>query len=323
MKNFTYYTAESVPAAAKALAGRKNAVAKGAGVDLLELFKERVVEPDEVVSIRGAKIDAAGPGVIPATMTLEELGSDPWVRENAPAVHAAAAEAATPQVRNVATVAGNLCQATRCWYYRKKDFSCAKRGDDACAALAPNSQHRFHAVFPHAVCASAHASNLAPALIAVGAKARCVHPDGDRELDIGLLYREPARGVVQDTILRPGELIESIRIPATPQAKSSVYLEFRERESFDFAVVSVAASVHMASGKINGAGIVIGAVAPMPYRAKAAEQALTGKTLDEETIARAAEAAFADARPLEDNRFKVVIGKRLVRRALAALEEQR
>ncbi len=323
MKNFAYYTAESVPAAARALAGMKNAVAKGGGTDLLALLKDRVLEPDEVVSLKGAKIDAKVAGVIAATTTLAELAADPWIKKHAPAVHVAADEAATPQIRNVATVGGNLCQSTRCWYYRNKNFACSKRGDDACAALTARSQHRYHAVFPHVACASAHASNLAPALIAVAATVHCVHPDGDRALDAGLLYQDPAKGRVQDTILRPGELIERITVPDSPLARRSTYVEFRERESFDFSAVSVAAAVHIDGGKVIDARIVLGAVAPKPLRATAAEQALVGQPLNAATIEKAAAAAFADARPLSDNKYKVVIGRRLVMRALAGLKEMR
>jgi xanthine dehydrogenase YagS FAD-binding subunit len=151
----------------------------------------------------------------------------------------------------------------------------------------------------------------------VGAKAACVHPDGDRTIDLELLYEpRPREGVLPDTTLRPGELIRAVVLEPTPLSRRSTYVEFRERLSFDFALVSVAAALHVEDGKVKEARIVCGAVAPAPYRARAAEQALLGKAPDP---AAAAEAAVKGAAPLEHNKHKVVILKRLVRRALEEL----
>ena len=314
MKAFAYSSPRDFPTATKAL--RAGAVAKGAGTDLLDLMKERIYEPDEVVSLLRAG-DPPRPGEIGAVTTLADLASDSWIGKNFPAVRIAAAAAATPQIRNVGTVGGNLCQHTRCWYFRNRDFPCFKRGTGACSAMEEGAHNRYHAIFPHERCASAHPSNLAPALIAVGARAACVHPAGDRTLDVELLYAEPGEGRFSDTGLRQGELIRAVLLEPSPLTRNSTYVEFRERLSFDFAVASVAAAVHVVGGKVREARIVCGAVAPTPYRARAAEEALKGRALDP---AAAAEAVVKGAEPLEQNRYKVVILKRLVRRALEELK---
>ena len=318
MKQFAYLQASTFSAAAKALTA-KNSVAKGGGTDLLDLLKERIVEPNEVVSLlkaeRGEK-----KGELSALATLSETADDAWIGIDFPAIQHAAAEAATPQVRNVATVGGNLCQHTRCWYFRNKSFDCFKRNGKSCSAMEVGAHNRYNAVFPHESCASAHPSNLAPALIACKAKLSCVHPDGGRILDAELLYTDPERNKMGDTILRQGELIRAVVLESSPLTRNSTYVEFRERLSFDFAVASVAAAAHVEGGKVKDVRIVCGAVAPTPYRAKAAERALTGKPLTDATIAAAAEAVAKGAKPLAQNRYKVTILKSLVREALRGLQ---
>jgi xanthine dehydrogenase YagS FAD-binding subunit len=317
MKRFAYLTANDLDVAARVLASTGGAVAKGGGTDLLDLLKERIVEPAEVVSLRGAAGEERQ-GEISALATLADVAEDEWVRLEFPALHRAASEAATPQIRNVGTVGGNLCQHTRCWYFRNRSFSCFKRGTGDCSAVGDGAQNRYHAIFPHDRCASAHPSNLAPALIALGARVDCVHPDGDRTLDVELLYDEPAPGRLGDTILRPGELIRAVRLEASPMARRSTYVEQRERQSFDFALASVAAAVELSGGVVRDARIVCGMVAPVPYRARAAERALRGKPLDP---GAAANAVAADAVPLEQNGYKVTILQRLVVQALEELSE--
>jgi len=316
MKAFSYLIAEEFGAAARALAeAGPNGIAKAGGTDLLDLLKSRLFQPGEVVSLQRAKRDA-GKGEISALATLAEVAEDAWVKENFPAVAKAAGEAATPQVRNAGTVGGNLCQHTRCWYFRNADFTCFKRGTGDCSAVGEGAQNRYHAIFPHQRCVSAHPSNLAPALIAVGAKAHCVHPDGGRTLDVGLLYDEGPSGRRTDVNLRPGELIRAVALEPSPLSRRSTYVEFRERQSFDFAVASVAAALDLRDGVVHDVRIVCGAVAPVPYRAKRAEEALRGKKLD---VDAAAEAVVKDATPLEHNAYKVPVLKQLVRRALKEL----
>ncbi len=312
MKQFGYVHSDSFAAASKALASNGDALAKGAGTDLLDLLKERVLEPAEIVNLLRIKREE-GKGELSALATLAEVAEDEWIRAEFPALHKAAGEAATPQIRNVGTVGGNLCQSTRCWFLRQKGFECFKLGAGNCAAMAEGAANRHHAIFPHRRCACAHPSNLAPALIALKARLACVHPDGDRILDAELLYEQPKSGKISDTVLRQGELIRAVLLEPSPLAKRSTYLEFRERLSFDFAVASVAVALDMQGGTVKEARIVCGGVAPTPYRATKAESALTGRKPDP---AAAAAAAVEGAEPLAQNRHKVVILKRLVQRAL-------
>jgi len=319
MKSFAYLIAESFGAAARALSKGDNTVAKAGGTDLLDRLKERVVEPDEVLHLLRIEAEESK-GEISALATLAEIAEDEWVRKDFPALQRAAAEAATPQIRNVGTLGGNLCQHTRCWFFRDPAFPCFKRGTGSCSAMEEGAQNRYHAVFPGESCASAHPSNLAPALIALGAKVECVHPDGDRTLDAELLYQQPLNGVHDDTVLRKGELIRAVKLEASDLTRRSTYVEFRERQSFDFALASVAVALDLRDGVVKQARIVCGAVAPVPLRATTAEQAITGKRLDEAAIAAAAAAVAEGAAPLEQNKYKLVILKDLVRQALEELK---
>ncbi|HEX5137590.1 MAG TPA: FAD binding domain-containing protein [Planctomycetota bacterium] len=316
MKAFAYLTADGFEAASRALAGKgPRAVAKAGGTDLLPLLKSRLFEPDEVVNLQRIRSDGRN-GELGALATLAEVAAAAWVREDFPAVAKAAGEAATPQIRNAGTVGGNLCQHTRCWYFRDANYTCHKRGTGDCSAAPDGAQNRYHAIFPHKRCVSAHPSNLAPALIAVGAKVICVHPDGDRTVDVELLYDEGPKGRTSDTILREGELIRAVVLEPTPLAKRSTYVELRERQSFDFALASVAAAIELDGDVVKDVRIAFGGVAPIPCRAKAAENAIRGKKLDVDAAARA---AVAGATPLSDNAYKVPVLKELVRRALTEL----
>jgi len=311
MKNFSYLQPKTFAEASAALQGA-HSVAKGAGTDLLDLLKKRIVEPDAVVSLLPVK-DEEKQGEISALATLQDLATDEWVKLEFPALRTAADEAATPQVRNVGTVGGNLGQASRCWYLRTPGHACIKLGDKQCAAGAERAENRYHGLFASGGCHCANPSNLAPALIAVKARAACVHPDGDRVMDIELLYDGVKPGRMSDLALRKGELIRSVLLEPSPLARNSVYVEFRERQSFDFAIVSVAAAADIRDGVVKEIRIVCGGVAPTPYRAVAAERALTGKRLDPDAGAKA---AVAGATALSGNRFKIPVLAELVRRAL-------
>lgn len=319
MKRFAYLQAKTLPAASAALAAREGALAKGGGTDLLDLLKERVVEPDELVNLLGAE-RAAGPNEVSALATLAELAAHPHVTANFPALAQAAGEAATPQLRNVGTVGGNLCQHSRCWYLRNPGYACFKRGTPQCAAVQPDAENQYHAVLGVGVCACAHPSNLAPALIATGGKLALVGPKGERVIEAEALYRAPQFGDLSDTTLARGELIRALVLEPSGLAKRSVYREVRERQSFDFALASVAAAVDLgADGKVRAARVVCGAVASTPHRSAAAEEVLAGETLDGALAAKAAEEAVAAARPLAKNGYKIDVLKVLIRRALEAL----
>jgi len=315
MKSFAYIEADSFAAASKAAVGTKNAVFKGAGTDLLDLMKHRIVEPLHVVSLLYAE-QKEQQGEIGALATLHDVATDEWVRLEFPALHTAAAEAATPQIRHVGTVGGNLAQATRCWYFRTPGHDCIKLGSDRCAAMGDSAENRYHGLFPKNGCCAAHGSNLAPALIALKAQVDCVHPDGNRTMDVEVLYDGVKKGEIADTCLRDGEVIRAVKLTPSPLARNSVYLELRERQSFDYALVSVAAAAEVRDGKVAEARVVCNGVAPVPLRLRAVEKKLEDGGLDP----AAAKLAAAGADPRAQNRFKIPILERLVRRALEELE---
>lgn len=315
MKRFAYLTADTFASAARALAADPDAMAKSGGTDLLDLLKQRVAEPEALVNLLRAKREG-GAGELSALATLAEIAADERIRRDFPALAMAAGEAATPQIRNFGTLGGNLCQTSRCWYLRTPGFRCYKRGDAVCDALEEGAKSRYAAIFPHARCACAHPSSLAPALVALGAKVVVIGPEKERVLDAEALYRPPKSGSISDTVLAPGELVRGVVLEPSALTRRSAYREFRERQSFDFAVVAVAAALEIADGVVKEARIALGAVAPTPVRAKAAEDAIRGKPLD---AAAAAEAAVFGAKPLAENGFKVTILKTLVRRTLEEL----
>ena len=315
MKSFAYIEAESFAAASKAAVQATNAVVKGAGTDLLDLMKHRVVEPDHVVSLLSVP-GKEQQGEIGALATLHDVATDEWIKLEFPALHAAAAEAATPQIRHVGTVGGNLAQATRCWYFRTPGHDCIKLGSDRCAAMGDRAENRYHGLFPANGCCAAHGSNLAPALIAVKAEVDCIHPDGNRTMDVDVLYDGVKRGAIQDTCLRKGEVIRAVKLAPSALARNSVYMEIRERQSFDFALVSVAAAAEVRDGKVAEARIVCNGIAPVPMRLRAVEKKLESAGLDP----AAADLAAEGADPRAQNRYKIPILKRLVRRALEELE---
>jgi len=314
MKSFAFLEADSFAAASKAAVESGNAVVKGAGTDLLDLMKSRIVTPDHVVSLLGAGVTEKR-GELSALATLHDIATDEWIGLEFPALRTAAAEAATPQVRHVGTLGGNLAQSTRCWYFRTPGHDCLKLGSARCAAADERAENRYHGLFPAGGCCAAHPSNLAPALIALKAQVDCVHPDGNRSMDAELLYDGAKPGGIADTCLRPGEIIRAVRLTPSPLARKSVYLEVRERQSFDFALASVAAAAEIRDGKVAEIRIVCGGVAPTPRRLVAVEEKLTGNRLDP----AAADLAATGAEPQAQNRYKIPILKRLVRRALEEL----
>lgn len=312
MKRFEYIQATEVAHAARA-----GGVLKAGGVDLLGRVKERLLAPDRVVNLLGIdalrQIVGAKDGTrIGALATLAEVAAHEGVAASFPALQAAAAHTATPQVRNQATVGGNLLQRPRCWYFRNPDMTCLKKGGEACHAQ--DGENRFHAVFGNDVCAIVHPSNIAPALVALRATVVLVGPGGERQVALEEFLTTPETEVTRENALRDGEVLTEVRVPE--KGYRSVYLELRERQTFDWPLVTVAAAVRMDSAKVVEASVVAGAVAPVPWRLKGAEEAVIGTTLDDGALARAAEASVRGARPLAQNGYKLQQLRALVSRAL-------
>jgi xanthine dehydrogenase YagS FAD-binding subunit len=299
------------------------------GTTLLDLMKLDVMRPTHVIDINAVQdmneIDAGPEGLrLGALAHMSEVADDAGVRRNFPMVSQALQLAASAQLRNMATLGGNVLQRTRCAYFRDTSYrNCNKRVlGSGCAALdGVNRQHAVLGVSEQ--CIAAYPGDFAQPLIALDAVVEVNGPNGKREIAFTKLHREPGKAPHLETTLEPGELITAFRVPATPFARRSLFLKVRDRESYEFALASVAAALDLDGGTVRETRIALGGVATVPWRARQAEELLKGKALDEKTASAAAEAAFAQARPRRNNAFKIELGKRAVVRALreaAALE---
>jgi xanthine dehydrogenase YagS FAD-binding subunit len=323
MRPFEYTSAPTLDAAIDILSLTDNGAIRplAGGTDLLTLMKADIVTPDQLVDIKRASgltsgIEETADGVaIGALTSLSELETHPLIRERYTALAEAAAIAATPQLRNMATIGGNLLQRPRCWYYRNPLFHCWLKGGDTC--YARDGQNRLHAIFDVSPCVATHPSDPAAALLALDASVMVRGASGERHIPITDFFTPPTDDHRVETSLQPGELILSIHLPTT-KARST-FLKAMDRKTWAFALVSVAASVALTDGKVTEARIVLGGVAPIPVRAEAAELALIGSTFETGTIDRIAEAALTDAQPLEHNSYKVQVATSLVRQALRSL----
>jgi xanthine dehydrogenase YagS FAD-binding subunit len=249
--------------------------------------------------------------------TLSDIEANAMIRQRYPLLAEAAALAATPQLRNMATLGGNLLQRPRCWYYRNPLFHCWLKGGDTCQAQ--EGQNQLHALFGGGPCYAVHPSDLAPVLLALEAQVRLRGPAGERTLPLAEFFALPEAKRRQETVQTETELLLSVHIPSLPTGTRTLYIKAMERKTWAFALVGVAAVVRLAGQHIEDVRLVLSGVAPIPWRAVAAEQALRGAEVSEDGIARAAETALETAAPLQYNTYKVSLAKSLIRRALSAL----
>jgi xanthine dehydrogenase YagS FAD-binding subunit len=301
---------------------KEGVVVKAGGVDLVDLLKEGLATPSRIVNLHTIpgldqlQEDPKGGLRIGPLVTLAHLSADPKVRQHYTALADAAGHAATPQIRNMATVGGNLLQRPRCWYFRHADFHCRKKGGERCFAF--EGENAYHALFGNKTCAIVHPSAVAPALIALGARLELTGPRGAREVPLEGFFVAPEQDLSREHSLGPDELITEIRVPAPLPGSRSAYIKQREKESFDWPLADVAVVLELEGRRCKRASVVLGAAAPVPYRARAAEELLVGKSVDEGVAAAAAEAAMQGATPLSQNGYKVPIFKAVVRRTLLA-----
>ena len=319
MKAFALVRPTSPEAASASLVEGGAVALKANGVDLLDRLKERVAEPDRVVSL----VDVPGldrvlfmdGGIqIGALCTLRTLSEHAEVRQWLPSLAKAAGLAASPQLRRRATVGGNLGQHTRCGYYRHLSFKCWKRGDDACPVRAETGVQETAGIFGNGSCASAHPSSLAPVLGSLSAVVHVVGPKGARTLPVPELWAAPQRGRPGDLALDPAEVITHVVVPRAPGQTGDAYEEVRVKAAFDWALVSAAVRIQ---GKVWAAGgsIWLGSVAPTPYRAAKAEALLQGEVTPA-LAERVGAAAAEDATPLPGNAYKVQLVRVAVKRAV-------
>jgi xanthine dehydrogenase YagS FAD-binding subunit len=238
------------------------------------------------------------------------------VRKRFPGLAEAAHSIATPQIRNLGTVGGNLCQRPRCWYFRLEEVICLKKGGSEC--YAASGENKYNAIIAGGPSYIVHPSDLAPMLLALGATVTVMGAAGKRVIPLDKFFTLPSEGNIRrENVLKNEEIITEIHVPASPLAARSTYLKFKERESLDFALASAAVAVRLTGRTVQDARIVLGGVAPIPWRVPAAEKFLVGKELKPDVLAEAAKIALAEAQPLEKNAYKVPLAQTLVRRALA------
>ncbi len=314
MNRFEWVNAASV---AEVVARGQGAVVKAGGVDVMDLMKEGLIAPRRLVNLRSVPgLDRLGEGpsglAIGPLVTLGRLASDPLVVRRYRALAEACAHAATPQIRNMATVGGNLLQRPRCWYFRSEQFPCRKKGGGTC--FAQQGENAYHAIFDNQMCAAVHASSAACALVALGAQLELTGAGGARTVSLEGFFTKPAQGIERENAIGD-EVITAIRVPV-PAA--SAYVKLSEKESFDWPLVEVAVAIEQSGGKVTRAAIALGAVAHTPMRSPAAEAAIVGKAIDEASASAAGFAAAQGATPLRDNAHKVQLLQVAVKRALLA-----
>jgi len=292
------------------------------GQDLLTTMKDYTSRPARLVnlkSIRGLnKIALNARGLtIGALVTLTELEEHTGVRKSFPGLSEAAHSIATPQIRNLGTVGGNLCQRPRCWYFRLEEVNCLKKGGSEC--YAAKGENKYNAIIGGGPSYIVHPSDLAPMLLALGATVTVMGSAGKRVIPLDRFFTLPSEGNIRrENVLKNEEIITEIYVPASPLAGRSTYLKFKERESLDFALASAAVAVRLAPNRtVSEARIVLGGVAPIPWRVPEAEKFLVGKELKPDVLAEVGKIALAGAQPLEKNAYKVPLAQTLVRRALA------
>ena len=322
MKNFSYARATSVQDAIARTRQNSAAVLIAGGTNLVDRLKVFLDQPDQLVDVSRLplkQIERTRDGglAIGALVTNTALADHVDVRRDYPLLSRAILSGASQQIRNVATVGGNLMQRTRCPYYYDVAFACNKRQPNSgCPAIT--GANRNHAILGASDrCVSVHPSDMCVALAALGAMVQVEGGQGQRQIPFTEFHRLPGDTPQSDTNLQPGEVITQIILPPMAAAKTGVYLKIRDRASYAFALVSVAAIVEKDGERIRQVRLALGGVAHKPWRVTEAEQFLIGKAISPSTFEQAAELALQKAKPLADNAFKVPLSKRLIRRALA------
>ena len=320
MKAFEYATALSTDSARELAAGHGTYLA--GGNDLLGLLKEYLVPgPDILVNIKSLpglnKIESgAKHWTLGALVTVGQIENSAEIKAAFPGLHEVASEIASQQIRNVATVGGNLAQHSRCWYFRHRDTICLKKNGDLC--YARNGETRYHSLFTGNDCISPVVSSLAVIFAALDATAVVLRDGRERRMSMAELYQTAWKTTVAHNSLNPGDLILRVEIPAV--RSRSAYLQASDKHAFDWALVSCAAAAEVADGKLKLPRVALGGISPVPHQVQAANDFLAGKTLDDATASRAADMILAGATPLEHNGYKVPMAHALIRRALLKLK---
>jgi xanthine dehydrogenase YagS FAD-binding subunit len=322
MNRFELVRAQSTSQARELLAEKPGSVLKAGGIDLVDHLKEHLVEPPRLVDLKtipglaSITVEKDGSLRIGALATLAQVAAHEGVRRGHPALAGACGEAASPQIRNVATIGGNVLQRPRCWYYRLESYKCFKKGGDVCFAVA--GENRYHVIFGGGPAFAPHPSSAAVPLVAYGASFVLDGPTGGRVVAAADFFLLPAPDPTRENVLQPGEVLKEIRVPSAAGWKSAYY-EVRERAAFDWPLVSAAIAIKNSGGIVRDARVVLGQVATIPWRSAAAEKALVGKAVSAASAEAAGKAAVEGAQPMSDNGYKVDLAATLVRRTVTTL----
>lgn len=318
MKNFEYARAKDAADAVRLVGERPGATFIAGGTDLLNLMRDGAQAADRIVDVNGVALADVEPHNgfvrVGASTRMADVAAHPLIRDKFPVVSQALLNSASPQIRNMASIGGNLLQRTRCGYFRGAGSTCNKRvPGSGCPAL--DGENRGHAIFGGSEhCIAVHPSDLAVSLVAVDAVVRTRGPRGERGIPVGDLYVVPGSTPQRETVLEHGELIVGVDLPHSRSAARSRYLKLRDRASFELAVVSVAAALDMRGRTVRDVRLAFGGVATKAWRSPQAEDVLRGRVLDTERIDRAARAAVRGAVPRAHNAFKVdLLGRALSR----------
>jgi xanthine dehydrogenase YagS FAD-binding subunit len=300
---------------------KKQAAVVGGGSEYLQLMKDRVVEPDYVINLKTIPgldyiKEERGGFRIGALAKLADIEDHPAIREKLLILSDAAGEAASPQIRNAGTIAGNICQRPFCWYFRSSNFTCLRKGGQLCYTVTGDG--RFHAILGAGPSYIVHPSDTAPALVALNAHIKIAGPAGEKSMPLEKFFVLPSVDYKRENILNPGEIVTEISVPIPKAGSKGFYHKARERLAWDHAIVAIATIVESGAGVVRNARVVMGGVAPIPWRAAKAEEFLRGKKLDENSARQAGEIALEGAKPLKDNGYKVKMAQDLIQRGLLA-----
>ena len=319
MKTFQYASAHST-ASARELVADKGAYLAG-GNDLLGLLKEYLISADTLVNIKSLpglnKIDhGRSAWTIGSLVTVAQIEDNADIKKTFPGLHEAAADVASQQIRNVATVGGNLAQHSRCWYFRHRDTQCLKKNGDLC--YARNGENRYHSLFTGNSCISPVVSSLATIFTSLDATAIVLRDGKETRLSMAELYQRAWENPLAHNSLSNTDLILRVEIPTT--RSRSAYLQASDKHAFDWALVSCAAAATIEGGKLKSPRVALGSISPVPHQVEAANSFLDGKVLDDATATHAADLILKDAKPLEHNAYKVPLAHALIRRTLLKLK---
>ena len=298
------------------------AVLFAGGTDVLGLIKNDIISPSEVINLKSIpgldKIEYPnGAGLkIGALTTISEIAEHPDIMKNFTVLAEAVKEVGSPQLRNVGTIGGNICQRPRCWYFRE-EFDCIRKGGDICYAIG--GENKYHCVVGGGPCYIVHPSDIAVALVALNAEFTITNGNNFTKVPADKFFVLPGQNSLQENILKPGEILTEIFIPELSSVAGSRYIKFTERNVWDFAIVSVAAVVNKNGNKINSAKIVFGGVAPVPWIDEDLNSMLSGMELSDKSIEAAASNTLMDAEPMEKNEYKIPLARNLVKKILKDL----